>query len=378
MQEETPSTPLADPVKKSPLSKPILYSIGGGGLVVIAALTYGVLAYVHQTKKPATSPTPATPTTAIKPTPTPTATPIPKIASFLDGVLAEPGKENIHPLAVMIENHPDARPQAGLGQASLVYEAIAEGGITRFMAIYKDPSIPVRVGPIRSSRTYFLHFANEIHALYAHAGGNRDALDEIAAGDTPDLDGLIIGDPVFKRDYSRGVASEHTLYSSTDSLWNFATVKNHWSQIGNYKPWNFQDDPASNKRPVSQLVNVSVSDSLYAVQWNYDTASNSYLRTMAGTPHKDADTGAQIAVKNIVIETVNRQQTVTRSNEQGWIYTTTGSGPAVVIQNGIAIKGTWKHTDERTRYYDESGKEISFTRGTTWVHIVHPDSIVSY
>jgi len=360
-------------LKSRRYTKPL---IALGGLLCVSLITYGALAFYQQTHRAVT----IVPVASITPTPSPTATPTPaaQAENILDGTMVDPSKANVHPLAVMIENHPDARPQSGLGSANLVYEAIAEGGITRFMAIYRDPSQAVRVGPVRSSRTYFLHFANEINAFYAHAGGNRDALDEIAAGGTYDLDGLSLGSPLFTRDYSRNVATEHTLYSSTDKLWQYATVTNKWPTTSSFSPWLFQDDPATDKRPASQTVNVKVSDSLYAVSWAYDPASNSYARSMAGAPHIDANTGQQIKVKNIVLETVQRQATVTKIGEEGWIYTTTGTGPAVIIQNGTAIKGTWKHDGDRTRYYDSNGQEVHFVRGTTWVQIVHSDSAISY
>ena len=319
--------------------------------------------------------TPSATAKAVIPSPIPTPALKPDL---LTGELVPTGSENLHPLAVMIENHPDARPQSGLGQADLVYEAIAEGGITRFMAVYSNPNQIIRVGPIRSARTYFLDFATELHAMYAHVGGNTDALDQIATvGGVDDLNQFTIGEPVFKRDFSRNVALEHTMYSSTDKLWNFALSTRHYLANQNYVSWLFQ--PKSLSQAASQTVKVAVSSREYDVSWQYDPASNSYKRTMAGSSHVDTNTGKQIEVKNIVIETVDRQPVVTRINEQGWHYVLTGTGRAVVIQNGIAVVGSWKKTGaERTRYFNDKGVEIAFVTGSTWVHIVHPDSQVSY
>ena len=346
-------------------------------VAVVSLLTYAGLAYFHQVNKPIAVQATATPTPSA--TISPTATPAPVYAK-LDGRPVAAGKDNLHPLAVMIENHPDARPQAGLGSANLVYEAIAEGGITRFMAVFDDAAgTAVKVGPIRSARTYYLHFAEELHAIYAHAGGNIDALDEISAG-APifNEDGLALGSPLFTRDYSRNVASEHTLYSTTDKLWNYAIQTRQWPTAGDYSAWTFQDDVALAQRPSSQSVVVNVSSSEYNVTWQYDRANNDYLRVMAGAPHIDVNTGKQITTKNIVLQTVDRRAILTRINEQGYVYTLTGSGVAVVIQDGISIKGTWKNDGTRTRYFDASGNEIAMVRGTTWVHLVHSDSVINY
>lgn len=352
--------------------------LGAGIVLGVAIITLGVLGYYHQTNRPACDPNCVTTATA---TPVPTATPTAKpktAAALLDGTQVAVGSENVHPLAVMIENHPDARPQSGLSQASLVYEAIAEGGITRFMAVFRDPRQAVKVGPVRSARTYFVDFATELNAFYAHVGGNMDALDQIKNTGVLDLDQFALGTSAYHRELQTGLALEHTMYSSTELLWNYATQQRNWSQTANFSPWTFQSDIASAKRPASASIHINFSSYDFKVDWNYDPATNLYTRSLAGQLHKDAVTGAAITAKNIVTETVQRQQTVTRIGEQGWIYTLTGSGKATVYQNGTSIPATWKKDGtNRTRYYDAAGKEISFVAGTTWVEIVHPDTPVT-
>jgi hypothetical protein len=344
-------------------------------IVGIALITFGTLGYKHQVNQPAVI---ATATAIATPTPA-TPTPTPKtVAALLDGTQVASGAENVHPLAVMIENHPDARPQSGLAQASLVYEAIAEGGITRFMAVFRDPRQAVKVGPVRSARTYYVDFATELNAFYAHVGGNMDALDQIRNTGVLDLDQFSLGTAAYHREPQAGLALEHTMYSSTELLWNYATSQNKWSQTGNFSPWIFQTDGAKDKRPTTESVHINFSSADFKVDWNYDPTTNFYTRTMAGQVHKDASTGAAITAKNIVLETVQRQPTITRINENGWIYTLTGTGKATVYENGVAIPATWKKDGTtRTRYYDTNGKEISFMAGTTWVEIIHPDTLIS-
>jgi hypothetical protein len=352
-----------------------------GAAVLIVAISYATAAYFDQQRRPLGQPllvSGSGKTTQSTLTPSPSPTPATAFA-LLDGTNVAASSYNLHPLAVMIENHPDARPQSGLGAASLTYEAIAEGGITRFLAIYRDPTIATKVGPIRSARSYFVNFARELNAFYAHAGGNRDALDLIPSAGVQNLDGLVVGNPTFTRDFSRGVAQEHTLYSSTEKLWQQATERSGWSKTASFTSWKYQEVVPSNL-PASQTIGVAVSSQEYQVRWQYDSASNTYLRTMAGQAHRDANTGEQIRASNIILQTVNRTPTKTRVGEEGWIYDTRGSsGSVVVIRNGTTIKGTWaQRGDERTKFMDSTGAEIPLARGTTWVHIIHPDSLVTY
>ena len=128
------------------------------------------------------------------------------------------------PLAVMIENHIESRPQSGLTSADVVYEAVAEGGITRFMALFYCNLSDVQVGPVRSARTYYLDWLGEYNnPLYAHVGGANtpgpaDALSQIIKYKVNDLNQFSIGFPTFWRDYERlghPVATEHTMYSTS-------------------------------------------------------------------------------------------------------------------------------------------------------------------
>jgi hypothetical protein len=355
---------------------------GAGSVLVIGLFAFTGYAYHKQMNTPPDCDQVSCSTAKVDPTPkitpAPTATPLSKLPSRLSGTLVEPGKENLHLLAVMIENHPQARPQSGLGQAELVFEAIAEGGITRFMAVYQDPTIPVKVGPIRSARTFYVDFATELDAFYAHVGGSVPALDQISRTGVLDLNQFSVGSAAFERDFSRKVALEHTMYSSTDRLWNYATETKKWSKTGDYPVWTFKDDLERGMRPTKQTVVVNVSDPGYAVSWGYDPETNLYGRTMAGSVHSDANTNKQIMAKNIILQTVGRNSLVA-GGKTIWDYQVTGTGKAVIIQNGTSIQATWKKEGTgRTRYYDASGTEIAMVSGTTWVHLTHDDSQVSY
>jgi hypothetical protein len=299
------------------------------------------------------------------------------------------------PLAVMIENHTEARPQSGLSKADIIYEAVAEGGITRFMAIYYCNVSDVQVGPVRSARTYYLDWLSEYDALYAHVGGANspgpaDALGQIIKYDIKDLNQFSIGFPIFWRDYQRlghPVATEHTMYSTTQKLWEIGAKRGwvatdsanvRWDK--NYDTWEFKDDSAGGS--VANIkVNFWESQPGYDVEWTYDRSSNSYKRKNGGETHKDLNTNEQLDTKVIIVQFEKES----RAND-GYpgnvhlLYGTTGFGEALIFQDGKVTKGTWnkKSRTARSKYLDENNKEIFFNRGQIWIQTVPEGAKVTY
>jgi hypothetical protein len=308
--------------------------------------------------------------------------------------------EKHRPLGVMIENHEDSRPQSGINAADVTYEAVAEGGITRFLNVYycQDAGI---VGPVRSARTYFIDFISEYgeYPLYAHVGGANtpgpaDALGQIndyGWGGYNDLNQFSIGFPTFRRDESRlgrPVATEHTMYSVTSKLWDVAKKREltekdkdgaDWDD--NFVPYAFKDDEAVSKRPAAQSINIEYwNNSNYFVDWEYNKESNLYLRKNGGEPHIDRNTKKQLSAKNIVVlfMTEGRANDGYEGNAH-LIYGTKGSGRALVFMDGKQIRGTWKKSgrEGRTTLTDSSGKEIKFNRGKIWFNVTETDGVVS-
>lgn len=298
--------------------------------------------------------------------------------SPLDGVGYSTNEQATrHPLAVMIENHPDARPQSGLSNASIVYEAITEGGITRFMAIF-GPKDSSEIGPIRSARLFFMDWLKEYDAFYAHAGGNEDALANITKYGILDLNHAT---KYFYRDNKgKSVASEHTLYSSTEKLYQYASSKKFDISSSNFTKMTYKDDAPTKESPKNVEIDFSNSVS-YAVKWSYDASNNEYLRFMGGSEHKDRTTSKQLTAKNIIIQTVSRTLNPTGSyGSQNWVFKTVGSGDATILMDGKSTKATWKKASltDRTKFYDETGAEIQFNRGSFWYEIVPPESEISF
>lgn len=301
---------------------------------------------------------------------------IKKTASSLDGLKYPEDTANRHPLGVMVENHPDARPQSGLDKAKIIYEAISEGGITRFLAIFGPESAP-KTGPVRSARTFYLDWCLEYDCFYGHVGGNLDALQLIPTVGVKDLDQFRYGTQAYWREPQIGKATEHTMYTDTDKLWKIAQ-DNGWDMKANFDSYEFKEDAVKEQRPELASVTIDFSTESYKVKWIYDRESNSYKRELAGMPHKDAISGEQLSAKNVIVQEVQRWYAPTEINETGWAMKTVGSGKAKVFMDGKMYEGTWKKTDRdgRTRFYGTDDKELKFNPGNTWVEIVHSDTTV--
>lgn len=303
--------------------------------------------------------------------------------------------EKRRPLAVMIENHTEARPQSGLSSADVIYEAVAEGGITRFMAVFYCNLSDVQVGPVRSARTYYLDWLGEYDALYAHVGGANtpgpaDALGQIIKYEVKDLNQFSIGFPVFWRDYQRlghPVATEHTMYSTTQKLWEIGS-KRGWTAtdsaniawVSKFTPWKFKEEKAGG---VTSKITVNFWESQpgYSVNWDYDPATNSYKRKNGGSDHLDLNSNSQLSAKNIVIQF--EKESNANDGYPGnvhLLYGTTGSGKALFFQDGNVVEGKWIKQSRlaRSSYVDKNGKEIEFNRGQIWIQTVPEGSKISF
>ena len=309
--------------------------------------------------------------------------------------------EQHRPLGVMIENHENARPQSGLSGTDVVYEAVAEGGITRFLAIYYCQDAG-QLGPVRSARTYFLDFISEYgnSPLYAHVGGANtpgpaDALGQITQyGWTGhnDLNQFSIGFPTFWRDYERlghNTETEHTMYSTTSKLWDFAAKSRKLTNVDEdgvlwnekFVSYTFVDDVSVSARPENQTIKLEFWKGYgkYVVEWIYDKALNSYKRNNGGEAHIDRNTNKQITTKNIaVLYVVESNANDGYDNNLHLLYKNKGTGKAVVFINGKQINGTWKKDSRtaRTLLYDASGTPIKFTRGRIWFEILPTDGVL--
>lgn len=289
----------------------------------------------------------------------------------INGVLV-PSTLVQRPFAVVIENHPAARPQSGLSQADIVYEALAEGGITRFLAIYQTQNVK-SLGPVRSARTYFNDWAQELSAIYAHVGGNSDALYYLKLG----IPGVSNADQFYNGDFFARTPPRvppHNTYTSTAKLMALAKQRG-FSMAKSYADYLFKDDAAS-QIPTASQININFSTPSFAVKWVYDSKTNTYKRYLAGSAAVDLNNNKNIYAKNVIVQRV-RNWPVASDTVLAISMGTREGGEADVYLDGHAIHGAWKLVDGRTKYFDVEGNEIKLNRGQTWIEIVPPANSVT-
>lgn len=284
-------------------------------------------------------------------------------ASKLTGIKVPFGTNESTPVtAVMIENSPDARPQSGLYDAGVVYEAIAEGGITRFVAFYQE-SKPGYIGPVRSVRPYYLDFIKPYDAPLAHAGGSAQALEQMRNENFKDLDYTVAGG-AYQRVSTR--YAPHNLYTSRAKLLDAHKAKG-WNKSTFTGLARSEKEGAASTTPTARSIDLAISSYLYNVNFTYDKATNSYKRSQGGRPHVDERSGKQIAPKVVVALVMPHHYAGIYS-----VYKTTGSGTALIFQNGNVTKATWKKANRAAQLslVNAEGKAIELNPGQTWLSLV--------
>lgn len=348
--------------------------------VAILMLLGGAVAYYQFVlNKPEPTKT-AVPTKKAAPPPTP-----PPITSPLTGLTVDSKEKTTWPvIGVMVENSPDARPQSGLKQAGVVFEAIAEAGITRFLTLYQEDRT-ANVGPIRSSRPYYLDWTMAFDASYAHVGGSPDALDRIKSIGVKDMDQFYNPAP-YRRITTR--YAPHNVYSTVQQLADLSVSKG-WSS-STFTPLPRKADkpyvaptatqPSTNStssktskstdsRKPANAIDIAISGAYYNTHYDYDAATNTYKRFMAGSPHMDADSDTQLQPKVVVALVMPYSLMADGYHSQ---YSTTGTGKMFVFQDGTVTTGTWSKGEPKSQFEfkDDSGTTLKLNAGQTWISIV--------
>jgi hypothetical protein len=330
--------------------------------VILLLVVAGGVGWALTHKKPAT----------LKPIPKVTAKTI-TVPSTLTGLPVDPSVNQRTVTGVMIENSVDARPQSGLGQAGVVFEAIAEGGITRFLALFQDTA-PDNVGPIRSARPYYEQWALGFDAGYAHVGGSPEALADIKSWGVRDLDQFANGGS-YHRVSSR--AAPHNVYTSIAALNQLEVQKGYVTSKYTGFARKKKANPDKKKPPAAKTINLAISGPLYSVHYDYNANTNSYTRSEAGAPHIDANTNTQISPK-VVIALVMPYSLAADGHHSN--YATIGSGPLYVFQDGQVITGQWTKAsnNKQSTFTDAVGKPIKLNPGQTWLTAVGGAGNVTY
>ena len=296
--------------------------------------------------------------------PTTTST-TPKYPARLDGVPVETIElANSELLGLMVDNHPNARPQSGLSQARVVYEVPVEGGITRYFALFNVGDSVAKVGPVRSARPYFLDWISEYgNTSFWHSGGSAEALDLIKQYKTWDVNEFYFG-PYFWRSSDR--EAPHNLYTSSEKWQKLISGTPHENM--QWRGWKF-DEKIGTEFKTTDVLQLQIKyENNYLVGWNYDAQSNKYLRNQNSSPYAD-EAGATVLADTVIVQVVE----VDVVDEEGRKKVNTISrGDARILRDGKMIRGYWQKDSRtnRTRYYDMNDREITLRPGKIWIQII--------
>lgn len=299
----------------------------------------------------------------------------PRSPRLLDGRLVTTEISALRPVAVMMENHSKSRPVAGLEYASVIYETIIEGDITRFLAIF-DPEIKAsRIGPVRSVRPFFVEIAEEYNPVLFHAGGSNDAMYKLTYSKVDNIN-EISGDGIyFWRDYQREMP--HNLFTSINQIKRAIEAKEINTQA-DFESWLFKKDspdrpdypdyPVGEKWEQAHEIKVDFNNNpLYQIEYKYNPEDNNYTRYLAGATHK-TERGIVLKTKNVILQHVIFEII----DDYGRLdVNVTGKGRAEIYKDGRMIEAYWKkEKNGRTRFYDLGNREIKFNRGKIWIELI--------
>jgi Protein of unknown function (DUF3048) N-terminal domain/Protein of unknown function (DUF3048) C-terminal domain len=312
------------------------------------------------------------PPTATAPPPTiAPPTPEPLVPAPLTGRLVTEEVAQQHPIAVMVDDHPDARPQAGFNAASIVWQAPAEGGVPRYMLVFQD-TIPSSVGPIRSARQYYIEWASELDAMYVHHGGSPQAKRTLQQHGN--------GSWVYNADGFRWEGRYVFRVTDRFAPHNVMTDGVHLRKLAQKigaedgpieAAWSFAPDAPAAQRPTGGTIKVVYP--YETIGYRYDPRNNRYVRYSNGSkkPQVDVADGQVVAPKNVVILRMYFAPVLNDTHDR-LEARNVGKGEAWIASNGMTVKGTWRKASQTapTRLFGPDGREITLTVGQTFVQVI--------
>ena len=305
--------------------------------------------------------------------------------NILSGLAISDEVSASRPMAIMVENTPDARPQSGLISADVVFEVVDEYGITRFVAVYSSYDSDL-VGPVRSARPYYAEIARSFDPIYVFWGTHPSfyilienlGLDYLSPLGDETGASSITGNFVDPgkgegadaiRDTSRDIAYEHTAYVRVPRMREIAANLGY-APDGGQSSFYFKNDASEGDRGEISNITINFSSSTYKVNFEYDSTTNTYLRFCGGSASTDRESGKQITVNNVIVMITDIRNS---GDAQGhMIVRTTQSGEAFYLMDGKVIEGTWSRNSalEPFEFKDKDGKTILTNVVQTWVAMI--------
>ena len=323
--------------------------------------------------------------------PAPTTAPEPAAERAIAGLITAPFPENVNPLtgetvtdpavlerrpmAVKISNAPPVvRPQHGLNSADLIFEHYAEGGLTRFTAVFYDSDAP-QVGSIRSGRLIDLEIPKMYDAAFAFSGASGPVQQMLRNSTFSSR--LIMenfGHGGFQRIPDPNKASWHTLFADTRAL--RAVLEQRGENLRPEFTTNmaFSTEPPPGGTPASSIEIQYIGTNAF---WQYEPASGHYLRWTDGAIHQDASTGEQVRVNNVIVLGAHHVETDILEDEVGGGHYSIqiqicGEGPVSIFRNGQRFEGHWERDNEldMLTFYDENGQILPLSVGNSFFQLV--------
>jgi len=303
--------------------------------------------------------------------------------NMLSGLELSDKVQNYRPIAIMVQNNPKARPHSGLIFADIVFELVAEGGVTRFVTLFSSYDADI-IGSVRSARIYFAEIARSFDPIYTFWGTYPQCYEAIKNMDMDVLDANSTAYVNYTsagwRDRSRSDALEHTAFIDTYGIKEDA-AKFGYSLEGGQSPMAFKiDAPEPERGDITDIV-VNFSSKSYLAGFTYDKNTNKYLKSLAGQPHVDYETGNQISLNNVVVLLTDIEGPIDSSGHMAVRSTGThDEDEAYYFMDGKVIEGTWARNSifDSFEFKDTDGNQILFNRGTTWVCVIQSIERLSY
>lgn len=292
--------------------------------------------------------------------------------NHLTGLLIDEEIAMQRPVAIVINNIPRALPQSGISQADIFYEVLAEGGITRIIGIFRDFDTQ-KVGPIRSTRDYFVHFALDHNAVLVHHGGSPQGYSEISRLRVNNLDGMVLEGSAFFRDAARRNQPgmfEHSSYTNKENI--FTSIENSgfdmYPDTIQDQPFNFYEESTQPKGGIQvDAVTIPFSNSQIST-FEYNKKTKEFIRYQNSKAHIDEETNEQLKVKNIIVQKVN-ENVIAGDTEGRLMVELIGEGEGYLITEGVYVPITWKKSSSEspTQWFDENGNKLELNKGKTWI-----------
>lgn len=296
--------------------------------------------------------------------------------SYLTGEWVEDSIGLRRPIAVMLNNIKAGVPQSGISRAEIVYEALAEGGVTRLLGVFENYDDLEKIGSVRSARTYYVYLAQEYEAILLHYGEAHYADSALDESVVSNLSGTTeIGKTVFYRATDK--VSPHNAYTSAEGIQAGIKEMNYDTRLSSSYQGHFnftEDDEQIVPESGTDAVKVVPGYNNNAPWFEYNSSEQKYYRFQFGGEQVDEMDGSQLTYKNIILQYCEYSY----YDGNGYLdIDVNGSGSGKYITNGKAVDITWDKDSRlgRTHYYDEGGSEITLNQGKTWVCIILNDKV---